>query len=100
MDGERRFRKGDEVIIIGPGDVESSLYWNPEMDEYIGSHGVVGEESEYNDSCFTCRIYVKGILAHSKRDAIIWSFDEQWLTPYTDAFDEEEITACDIGGLW
>jgi len=100
MDGERRFRKGDEVIIVGPGDVESSLYWNPEMDGYIGKFGIVNEESEYNDSCFTCRILVDGRTAKSKDGYIVWSFDERWLTPFTDVFSDEEITASDIGGLW
>lgn len=100
MDGERRFRKGDEVIIVGPGGAESSLYWNPQMDEYIGKPGIVNEESEYNDSCFTCRLLVDGRIAESRIECIVWSFDERWLAPYTDAFDDEEITACDIGGLW
>lgn len=98
MKGKRRFRKGDKVIIVGPNDVESPLYWNPEMAEYIGKPGVVNEESEFNDSCFTCRILVGGRTAQSKDGYIMWSFDEQWLV--TDAFGDEEITAGDIGGLW
>jgi hypothetical protein len=100
MKGKRRFRKGDKVIIVGPNNVESPLYWNPEMAEYIGKPGIVNEESEFNDSCFTCRILVNGRTARSKDGYIMWSFDEQWLVPYTDAFGDEEITAGDIGGLW
>ena len=100
MDGERRFRKGDEVIIVGPRDIKSPLYWNPEMDEYIGKTGIVNKETEFNDSCFTCRILVDGRTARSRDGYIVWSFDEQWLVPYTNAFDDEEITANDIGGLW
>ena len=100
MKGKRRFRKGDKVIIVGPNDVASPLYWNPEMEEYIGKPGIVNEESEFNDSCFTCRILVGGRTAQSKDGYIMWSFDEQWLIPYTDAFGDEDITANDIGGLW
>lgn len=100
MDGERKFRKGDKVIIVGPNSVVSPLYWNPLMDEYIGKPGIVDYESKFNDSCFTCRLLVDGRIAESKIECIVWSFDEQWLVPYTDAFEDEEIITDDIGGLW